>query len=184
MPGIGRFSDGQANDQRGQTALDFVIGIGVFLITVAFVFGFVPGMIDPFTQDHSRQVVADRAADAVLDDLSAAGVDPGTLDTACTVSMFTRTGGTDCPFDVAEPVTRQVGVDDRYGLNATLGPATDASGSTVFCTDGTDIRPCGVGDTPLVVGDGPPTDRGTVVTASRTVVVDGRTAVLSVRTWS
>ena len=33
---------------RGQTTLDFAIGVSVFLIVVAFVLAFVPGMVQPF----------------------------------------------------------------------------------------------------------------------------------------
>ncbi|MFP8955224.1 hypothetical protein ACLI4Y_00735 [Natrialbaceae archaeon A-CW3] len=57
---------------RGQTTQDFAVGIGVFLLAVAFVFSFVPTLITPFaTSTTSETAQADRIADEIVANYSA-----------------------------------------------------------------------------------------------------------------
>lgn len=50
-------------DRRGQTQIDFLIGMSVFLLAVAFTFGFVPTMIEPFEETSGSDLqAADRSA--------------------------------------------------------------------------------------------------------------------------
>jgi hypothetical protein len=60
---------------RGQTTQDFAVGVGVFLLTVAFVLAYVPTALPQPTADAtaSRNAQADRIADEVVDNLSVAG---------------------------------------------------------------------------------------------------------------
>ncbi|MFP9059391.1 hypothetical protein ACLI4R_02535 [Natrialbaceae archaeon A-chndr2] len=54
-------------DSRGQTTQDFAVGIGIFLLAVAFVFSYVPTLITPFsasTAPDSAQ--ADRIATDIV----------------------------------------------------------------------------------------------------------------------
>ena len=52
---------------RGQTTQDFVVGIGIFLLAVAFVFSFVPSIITPYTAATTAETAqADRIADAIV----------------------------------------------------------------------------------------------------------------------
>ncbi|MFP9190369.1 DUF7287 family protein [Natronosalvus vescus] len=52
---------------RGQTTQDFAVGIGIFLLAVAFVFSFVPTLITPFaTSTASETAQADRIADEIV----------------------------------------------------------------------------------------------------------------------
>lgn len=65
--------DTLTGDERAQTAQDFAVGIGLFLLAVAFVFLFVPDVISPFeagvgAADSSQ---ADRAATTIVGNLSA-----------------------------------------------------------------------------------------------------------------
>jgi hypothetical protein len=46
---------------RGQLYLDFVVGIGVFVLALAFVLSVAPGMFSAFDDDPSRPLVADRS---------------------------------------------------------------------------------------------------------------------------
>lgn len=48
MTGRQRPASGSPRD-RGQTTQDFAIGIGIFLLAIAFVFAFVPTVITPFS---------------------------------------------------------------------------------------------------------------------------------------
>ncbi|ELY42153.1 hypothetical protein C496_07138 [Natronorubrum tibetense GA33] len=57
---------------RGQTTQDFIVGIGVFILAVAFVFSFLPTMLTPFDSSTSggQTAQADRVADRVVHNLS------------------------------------------------------------------------------------------------------------------
>lgn len=55
-------------EDRGQTAQDFAIGIGLFLVAVAFIFAFVPTIIAPFAGGESGQSSqAERVASTLID---------------------------------------------------------------------------------------------------------------------
>lgn len=57
-------------DARGQTAQDFAVGIGVFLLAIAFVFSYVPTLIGmDETQASAGASQADRIADTIVDEL-------------------------------------------------------------------------------------------------------------------
>jgi len=57
---------------RGQTAQDFAVGIGLFLLAVAFVFAFVPQVVAPYDVGvgPSESAQADRAATLIVGNLS------------------------------------------------------------------------------------------------------------------
>ncbi|MFB6192448.1 MAG: hypothetical protein ABEI11_03910 [Haloarculaceae archaeon] len=85
-------ADGEpAGDRRdrGQTTLDFAIGVGVFLLVIAFVLTSVPNLLEPF--DRSVQddtVAADRIADHLTEDLLGSPDAPYVFDHACTIAFF------------------------------------------------------------------------------------------------
>lgn len=57
---------------RGQTTQDFAVGIGVFLLAIAFVFSFVPSLVTPFSSsvDSGDTAQADRIAAAIVENAS------------------------------------------------------------------------------------------------------------------
>jgi hypothetical protein len=59
-------------DERGQTTQDFAVGIGVFLLAIAFVFSFLPSVITPFDSSvgGAETAQADRIADLVVHNVS------------------------------------------------------------------------------------------------------------------
>jgi hypothetical protein len=63
------------HSNRAQTAQDFAVGISIFLLTVGFVFAFVPNLLSPFdTQVGSeQQAQADRAATVVTAEITHEG---------------------------------------------------------------------------------------------------------------
>ena len=92
---------------RGQTTLDFAVGVSIFLVVVAFVVAFVPTMLEPFEQSAQEETaVADRLADQLATDLLAENVsEPYVLDRECTVVFFeSREDGNDPGGDDAENV--------------------------------------------------------------------------------
>ena len=58
--------------ERGQTTQDFAVGIGVFILAVAFVFSFLPSILTPFDSSVSggQTAQADRVADRVVHEVS------------------------------------------------------------------------------------------------------------------
>ncbi|WP_226481786.1 DUF7287 family protein [Natrinema amylolyticum] len=55
---------------RGQTTQDFAVGIGVFLLAIAFVFSFLPSLVTPYeSSGGAKTAQADRIADRIVDDL-------------------------------------------------------------------------------------------------------------------
>ena len=57
---------------RGQTTQDFAVGIGLFLLAMAFVFAYVPTLVTPFSTPvgGAETAQADRIAATLVDDLS------------------------------------------------------------------------------------------------------------------
>ncbi|TYL37688.1 hypothetical protein CV102_15230 [Natronococcus pandeyae] len=57
---------------RGQTTQDFAIGIGVFLLSIAFVFSYIPSLTTPFDSPAggAETAQADRIADRLVHSLS------------------------------------------------------------------------------------------------------------------
>ncbi|QLK25455.1 hypothetical protein HYG81_15405 [Natrinema zhouii] len=58
--------------ERGQTTQDFAIGIGVFLLAIAFVFSFLPSIVTPFDSSVSgaETAQADRIVDRIVHNVS------------------------------------------------------------------------------------------------------------------
>ena len=168
------------DDRRGQTNVDFVIGIAIFLTVVTFVVGFLPSMTAPYG-DQGNAVVADRIADDLVGTLLAGSGGPSALDEGCTVAFFeNESGGPDCPFGSSAPLSDRLAVSPAQEVNVTL-ERTDESGTAVLCHAGDDIGPCGTD--PLAVGPSvPATDRSVTAAARVVSLPDGR-AVLEVRVW-
>ncbi|AGB15910.1 hypothetical protein Halru_1296 [Halovivax ruber XH-70] len=56
---------------RGQTVQDFAVGIGIFLLAIAFVFSFVPSIITPFEDAGGAETAqADRIAATIVENAS------------------------------------------------------------------------------------------------------------------
>lgn len=196
----------QSAERRGQTTLDFAIAMSVFLVALAFVFAFVPGMLQPFEGGGSEETtfgnrVASQLAGATL-------VDPGevpVLDIGCTLEFFraTPTGSPSCPFDQSVDVPGQsdpafvdrLGVSDRQRLNVTVSGDYDGDGTAhTLCWDGDndqvveapdgDCDPGTASDFLLHIGTHePPSRTGTVVASRRVVSLAGQDATLEVRAW-
>ncbi|SIR73628.1 DUF7287 family protein [Natronorubrum thiooxidans] len=84
---------------RGQTTQDFAVGIGVFILAVAFVFTFLPTILTPFDSSVSggQTAQADRIADRLVHNLSDSDTSPNTING----TTFNETDG---------------GLEDRVGL--------------------------------------------------------------------
>lgn len=154
---------------RGQTAFDFLVGMSVFLVTVGFVFAFVPGMFAPLETASANMVTVDRAAGSLVEDLLVEDVRrPGVLNATCTEAFFDGTGGASCRFEEdANDLNGALGVDSTATVNVSF-----ESGGSVATLDGDR----------LAAGPEPPSTADVVV-GQRVVLVDDRRLSAYVRVW-
>lgn len=113
---------GLADTPRGQTGVDFIVGIGVFLLTISFVVLFIPGLLAPFNGlTTTNPMVADRVADDLVYQELAADDAVGRLNQTKTQAFF------------ADEPGNQVHVPDGMHVNVTLraGDTTHATGDPV-----------------------------------------------------
>jgi hypothetical protein len=165
--------------RRGQTTLDFAIGMGVFLLTVVFVVAYAPTLFDPFAGGTgTKLIVADRAATTLSGDLLAASTaDPGTLSAGCVAAFFGESvdgGSCDAGVDF----------DDGDALDTALSLDGRNANVTVHDLDAPASRPAtpAWAEEPLSRStvDAVPSD---VAVATRTVSIDERWYRLTVRVW-
>lgn len=160
----------ETGDSRGQLGFDFLVGMSIFLITVAFVIGFIPGMFDPFAAETGADmIIADRSAAHITGNvLVESPAEPSVLNTTCTVIFFNEDYSipSGCRFDTQD-LSGALGVDDAVRLNVTI-------------EDASSIRE--IDNDPLKSGR-IPTDLDDVSVAQRVVYVDGEASRLYVRVW-
>lgn len=165
--------------KRAQTMPDFIVAMGIFLLTVAFVVAFVAGMTVPY-EDQETPVVAERVASDLADGRLAES--PAVLDERCTLAFFGHADATGCPFDASDSLNDQLGVARWHSVNVTLRRnVTGGPEPEILCGNGGSVGPCG--SDRLAVGPAVPSDGKSVGTARRTVYVDGERAILEVRVW-
>ncbi|MHB9285706.1 hypothetical protein ACKVMT_01535 [Halobacteriales archaeon Cl-PHB] len=171
---------------RGQTTLDFATGVSLFLLTIIFVFMFVPGTLQPFTQSAQEETVgANRVADLLVMDLLADSEEPYLLDGPCTAKLLGGTGAPACGFDGAT-LNARLDLPDRQHVNITIR-GNFSSGTKRLCwdqnADSVVAASSGDCDVQFAAGDSPPESSGSTVTARRMVSIRGTTASLEVRMW-
>ncbi|NHX36231.1 MULTISPECIES: DUF7287 family protein [Halolamina] len=161
------------DDERGQTVLDYAIGVGIFLVAVTFVVATIPGMFAPFVGAGDAQI-ADRVATSVATERLGAPDEPYLLDRNCTVAFFDQLdGGTtvpsDCRFDTdATTIQGMFALEPGQAMQIRI----ENTGGGAAVVDGTT----------LAAGSDPPSGVS-VTTARRTVAIDGTTYWLEVRAW-
>lgn len=195
-PDNGRSAPGQnspsrvlsTDGKRAQTTIDFMIGMGVFLLVVGFVLGVIPGMIDPFSDSQETTIVADRIATQISEGMLAEPDRPTVLNETCVNAFFNQSlaSGDDCPvpFDASEDdLATRLGVQDRQSINLTIKRDLDSSPDgqlDQLATDGETVSASG--HTTLAAGPAVPSGRS-VVAASRTAFLDGKDVTVVVRVW-
>ena len=179
------------SDDRGQTVLDFVVGMSVFLVAVGFTFAFVPSLLEPYAVGEGATVIvaergAARLAESSLAEPSLAGAgSTATLSHACTLGFFDETApgaatGSDCAWTAsADDLHAELGVDDLRGLNLTV--SQHGAIERLDSDDGTAV--------PMRAGPAPPNSTS-VSAASRIVTIDDpedprgpETYRLTLRVW-
>ncbi|KAB1191156.1 MULTISPECIES: hypothetical protein [Haloferax] len=151
-----QFGGRPPRDTRAQTGLDFVVGVGLFLLVLGFLVQFVPGMIAPYSDDAELPVVAERVATQLTEVHLGSSTAPGELDATDTVAFFTGSNPNSLLAELE---------DDGYSVNVT------AEGNVV-----------GAPTNPLTVGETPPQD-GSVAVVRRVVSIEGEDVLFTVRVW-
>ena len=179
---------------RGQTTLDFAIGISIFLAVVLFTFAFLPSVLDPFdVVAEENPTLADRTADDIAHGQLGSPEEPNRLDRFCTVAFF-ETGPSpgECRYE-GETLEDRLGLGLGQNANISVFQNTqqlcwtaDAGGSNaepgLVRSASTDCDPSS-GDTVLAVGDRRPGSTDTTITSRRVVTLYGETVVLEVVVW-
>ncbi len=185
---------------RGQTTLDFAIGVSIFLAVMLFVFSFAPGILQPFTvSGQSDTVTVDRVANRLGQQVFANASAPYAFDRHCTVAFFDRSGPdavhsapARCPYDDGT-LNEQLGLLDRANVNVTILGNASASpaGSHPLFWDDSDQQlrevPAATpqsGDTVLSAGSSIPTRNQATVTATRVGLLAGEDVTIRVVMWS
>lgn len=169
--------------QRGQTTIDFAVGVSIFLLTVAFVLTTVPGMLEPFAHDQDDPLVADRVVSQLSEGYLGDPDTPTRLNETCTFAFF-EASGTACGFDASKPVTEQLHLGNRHSINVTLRRTVPGGGQpTVLCLDNNEVVTCGGGGIRMSRGPTPPETAGSEISARRTVYIDGKDTLLVVKIW-
>lgn len=113
-------SGASGTDERGQTVQDFAVGIGIFILAVAFVFTFVPTIITPFTDAGGAETAqADRIAATIV--TNASDGQPNGID----LDEFNSTYGT----------ADSAALNETLGLRSSDGHAFDRVNITIWELD-------------------------------------------------
>lgn len=173
----------RADSERGQTVLDFAIGISMFLIAVTLIFTFVPDLVSPFYSpgEDGDQIQAERTADhltkwVLSEDRNNHSHQGTTLDKGCTVAFFNESASNEsipdrCSFD-----------EDDIGNSTAVG--LDGKNLNVSIRELGAEEPAKMGedDVPLEIGPEQRT-QGNVAVWSRIVYLDGAEHRMIVRVW-
>jgi hypothetical protein len=164
---------------RGQTTIDFAVGVGLFLLVVAFVVAFVPTMLEPFRGGAGAETVAaDRVATDLSEGLLGSPDRPSVLDVDRTVAFFGQS---------VAAVREDVGLADYRNFRLELRGDVDGDpADDLLCWDeGADevvAADAGGCDTTLAVGNEEPTGLD-VAASQRSIRIGDVGGRLSARVW-
>ena len=177
--------------QRGQTTLDFAIGMSLFLSVLIFIFLFIPGLLSPFSAGVQEETVTtDRVADGLTMGMLGSPQQPYVLDEYCTQEFFAGNAPpSGCGYNSGGSTEERVGLDPALeNVNVTIrGNATaTAAPDETLCWDGANeelVAASGSCGTILTTGGNPPTDNDASVTALRVVSLNGQDVTVRVVMW-
>lgn len=157
---------------RGQSLIDFVLGVSLLLLVVTFAVGVVPTFAAPFdteTGGGASVATAERHADQLaFDVLPGSGGERYVLDPDCTKAVFDENATRACETE-SDRLGPIVGVDNRTSVNLTV---TRLNGDTA-AIDGVKLT---TGSSPLATQDD-------VHTTVRVVSLGGSQHRLVYRIW-
>lgn len=182
---------------RGQTTLDFALGVTLFVGAIIFTFTFAPTILTPFeTSGQQDTITADRVADQLSQGLLGHPASPYVLDRHCTVAFFDRIGP-DTVHDAPArcrygngTLTQQLGLGVTANVNISLVGDLDgsATGSNLLywneSNNALGERPSGGADeVVLAAGESPPIQNDATVSGTRVVSLAGHDVTMRVVVW-
>lgn len=140
---------------RGQTTLDYLVGVTIFLLTIALIFAFIPASFEPLETDWGAKAMeSDRAISHLAGtELAKDSQKPFILDQSKTNTFFSRPDAN---------LSEDIGLPSTAHVNLTI----QKNESNVIHRRG-QPRPAS----------------GSVVTAKRSVLLDGSQYRLVIRVW-
>jgi hypothetical protein len=184
---------------RGQTTIDFAIGIAIFLGVVVFAFSFVPGILQPFElSGEENPSLSDRTADALSQELLGSADQPYVLDRYCAVAFFNdlNDAASDCNYDSGS-LSSILNLDSTHNINISVrGNVTAGGNAEQLCW--TDTSPASAGEPGLVErshaectsdavvlarGENVVDEGSGTITARRVVSLHGQSVTLEVVLW-
>lgn len=177
--------------RRGQTTLDFAIGMSLFLSVLIFIFLFIPGLLSPFSAGVQEETVTtDRVADGLAMGMLGSPQQPYVLDEHCTREFFAGNAPpSECGYESGGSPEERVGLNPaRENLNVTVsGNATaTAAADEILCWDDTNqelVEASGSCGTVLTAGRAPPSNNDASVTALRAASLNGQDVTVRVVMW-
>jgi hypothetical protein len=179
-------------NHRGQTSIDFAIGMAVFLGVVLFVFTFVPGILQPFDLSGEEEpAVSNQIADSLTQDLLGSPGQPHVLNTYCTVSFFdgNESATSRCRYDSTSPA-EQFDLAETQNVRIVMSETFEEDDRPSLCWtpegDGgpeLDSGDCTADDIELATGSDPPGNDTSTVTARRVVSLHGQSVTMEVLVW-
>lgn len=115
---------------RGQTTQDFAVGIGIFLLAIAFVFSYMPSLLTPFSSsvDSGQTAQADRIAATIVDNLSEDSDRPNHLNASAFEEQYgTADDGSDLAAALGLRVANGVAIDKANVTIEKLNQSEDRS---------------------------------------------------------
>ena len=174
-----------SREHRGQTTLDFAVGMSVFLVALVFVLAFVPGMLEPFSGGAQSETPAvNRVADDLTQRTLTDGDQAYVLNETCTEELFTSGSPSECRYD-GDSLSDKVGILERSPVNVTIrGDVGSTDGDTILCWDGSSlVEKSGGCGTVLSAGSKPAGSGGKTVSAQRVALLDGEDVTVEVVMW-
>lgn len=124
-------------NDRGQTAIDFSVGMGVFFIALVFVFAFIPAMFDPFFGTGTgNALLADRSAAHLAEtELVEDPLHPAVLDTEAVDEFFVNCEDPSEYFQTAANMNVNIGTEWTCDNSPPSGESVTASSRVVTIDD-------------------------------------------------
>ena len=169
---------------RGQTVQDFAIGASVFLLTIAFVFVFIPTLFTPFEDevDPGLDSQVDRVASAIVDNGSIDSKPNRMTNSTAEAAIVAPGNGADLQDAYGLPSTSQVNVTVRpIDPNEDDTIVTISGGTELASGDVYKDRPAATASRIIVIEGLPECDPA--VDASPADGVQGQACRLTVRVW-
>lgn len=156
-------------DDRAQTVQDFAIGASVFLLTIAFVFAFIPTLFTPFESNVAPGLdsQADRVSDAIVAEGSIQNKPNWMTDDTAQEAIIPNENGGDA--GEAEDLQIKYGLPSTSQINVTVTPMSPDEDDNIV-QDSTLTGALGLSDDKWAAGD---TYRGRpAATVSRIIVIE------------